>query len=51
MLGQFRASQNLSNGVVVNVGDLAQTVQQAERLKDAGIYADANICVPSLDPL
>lgn len=51
VLGQFRAGERLSNWVVADVGDLAQTVEQAERLKDARINADADIGVPGLDLL
>ena len=51
VLGQFRAGQRLSNRVVAYVGYLAKTVEQAERLKDACINADADIGVPSLDLL
>ena len=35
--------------IVADVGDLAQTVEQAERLKDAGIDADADVGVTGLD--
>lgn len=51
VLGQFRAGQRLSDRVVADVGDLAQTVEQAERLKDASIDADADIGIASLDLL
>ena len=49
MLGQFGAGQRLSDAIVADVGDLAQTVEQAERLKDAGIDADADVGVTGLD--
>src|SRR3546814_18594513 len=49
MFGQFGAGQRLSDRVVADIGDLAQTVEQAERLKDARIDADADAGVPSLD--
>lgn len=51
MLGQFGAGQRLSDAIVADVGDLAQTVEQAERLKDAGIDADADVGVTGLDSL
>ena len=35
----------------LDIGDLAQTVEQAERLKDASINADTDIGVPCLDLL
>src|SRR3546814_17308234 len=37
VLGQLCAGQRLTDSVVTDVGDLAQTFQQAERLKDARI--------------
>src|ERR1700758_1120027 len=51
MLGQFGGGQRLSDAVVADVGDLAQTVEQTERLKDARIDANAHVGVPSLDSL
>src|ERR1700733_1878231 len=51
MLGQFGAGQRLSDAIVADVGDLAQTVEPAERLKDAGIDADADVGVTGLDSL
>lgn len=51
MLRQFSAGERLSNWVVTDVGDLAQTIEQSERLKDARINADADIGVPGLDLL
>ena len=41
MLGQLGAGQRLSDTVGADVGDPAQTVQEAEGVKDAGIDADA----------
>lgn len=51
MLGQVGAGERLTDAVVADVGDLAQAVEQAERLQDAGINADADVGVPSFDPL
>ena len=51
MLWQIGAGQRLSDAVVADVGDLAQTVEQAKRLKDAGIDADADIGVAAFDLL
>ena len=51
MLGQFGGSQRLSDAVVADVGDLAQTVQQTERLEDSGVDADADIGVAGFDLL
>ena len=51
MLWQCGAGQRLSDGVVTDVGDLAQTVEQAERLQDPGIDADADTGVPRFDSL
>ena len=51
MLRQIGAGQGLSDGVVTDVGEFAQAVEQAERLKDAGINADADVGVARLDPL
>jgi hypothetical protein len=49
VLGQFGAGERLSNGIVADVCELTQTVEEAEGLKDAGINADADIGVPGLD--
>lgn len=51
MLWQFSAGQRLSDAIVADVGDLAQTVQQTERLKNAGIDANADVGVAGLDSL
>lgn len=51
MLGQVGAGERLTDAVVADVGDLAQAVEEAERLQDAGINADADIGVPGFDPL
>jgi len=51
MLGQVGAGERLTDAVVADVGNLAQTVEQAEGLQDAGINADADVGVPSFDPL
>lgn len=51
MLGQFGAGQSLSDGIVADVGDLAQTREQPECLKNAGINADADAGVSRLDLL
>src|SRR6185437_3782414 len=51
VLGQIGGGQRLSDGVVADVGKLAETVEQAERLQNAGINSDAHIGVPCLDPL
>lgn len=51
MLGQIGACQRLSDAVVADVGDLAQALEQAERLKDSGVDADADIGVAGFDLL
>ena len=51
VLGQFGAGECLSDGIIAKVGNLTQTFEQAERLKDARINANADIAVPSLDLL
>ncbi len=48
VLGQFCGGQCLPNRVIADIGDLAQAVEKAERLKHAGIVADADIGVPRL---
>jgi hypothetical protein len=50
-LRQLGTSQRLAHSVVADVSDLAQTVEQAERLKDAGIDANADIGISGLDLL
>src|SRR6202034_623589 len=49
VFGELCAGQRLSDWVVADVGDLAQTVEQAERLEYAGIYSDAYIGVPGFN--
>ena len=44
-MGNGSAGQRLSNAIVVDVGDLAQTFEQTERLKNAGIDAHADMGV------
>ena len=51
MLWQFGAGERSADAVVADVGDLAQAIEQAERLENAGIYADADVGVPGFDPL
>lgn len=51
MLGKFSAGQRLPDGIVTDVGELAKTVEQAERLQNGGINADADVGVAGLDPL
>lgn len=51
MFGQLGGGQRLTDRVVTDVCDLAQTVEQAECKKDAGIDADADARIPRLDPL
>ena len=49
--GQSRAGQRLPDTVVADVCHLAQAVEQAQRLKNSGIDADADAGISSLDPL
>jgi len=51
VLGQIGTGQCLSDTVVADVGDLPQTFEQTEGLKDASIDADADIGVAGFDPL
>ena len=51
VLRQFGAGERLSNRVVADVSDLAQTGEQAKRLKDTCVNADADTGVPGLDLL
>lgn len=51
VLGQMGTGQCLSDAVIADVGDLAESVEQAECLEDAGINADADVGVPSFDSL
>jgi hypothetical protein len=48
MLGQFGAGQRPSDAIVADVGDLFQTIEQTERLKNAGIDANADVGVAGL---
>lgn len=48
---QFGAGERLSNRVVAYIGYLAQTVEQAERLEDARINANAYIGVSGFNSL
>ena len=50
-LGQLGTGESLSDGIVANVCDLAQAVEQAERLEHTCVDADADAGVASLDPL
>lgn len=49
MLGQVGAGERLANTVVADIGDFNQAVEQAESLKNAGVYADADVRVPGFD--
>ena len=49
MLGQFDSGKRPSDAVVADVGGQAPTVEQAERLQDAGIKTDPDIDAPALD--
>lgn len=51
MLRQVGAGERLTDAVVADVGDMAQAVEQAERLQDTGINADADVGVSGFDPL
>lgn len=51
MLGQLGAGERLADAVVADVGDLDQAVEQAERLENAGIDADADVGVAGFDSL
>lgn len=51
MLGEFGAGERLADAVVADVGNPAQAVEQAERLQDAGVNADADVSVSGLNPL
>ena len=51
VLRQLCACERLPNRVIADVGDLAQAVEQAKRLKYARINSDADISVPGLDLL
>lgn len=51
VLGEFGAGERLADAVVADVGDLDQAIEQAERLENAGIDADADIGVAGFDSL
>lgn len=51
MLGQFGAGERLSDGVVADVGDFTQALEQAERMENARVDAHADAGVAGLDPL
>lgn len=51
MLGEFSAGERLADAVIADVGEPAQAVEQAERLQDAGVNADADISVSGFNPL
>ena len=51
MLRQIGAGQGLSDGVVTDVSEFTDAIEQAERLKDAGINSDAHVASSRLDPL
>jgi hypothetical protein len=48
---QLRAGQGLADAVAADVGDLAQAVEQAKRLQDGGVDADADIGIARFDLL
>ncbi len=49
VFGQIGAGEGLSNAIVADVGDLAQTVEQAKRKQDASVNANADIGVASFN--
>ena len=51
MPGQLGAGEGLPDTVIADVGNLAQAVEQAERLQDTGVDADADMGVAGFDPL
>jgi len=51
MFRQFGTCQRLTNTVVTDVGDLTQALEETERLKYAGVDADADARVASFDSL
>ena len=51
MLWQCGAGERLPDAIAADIGNLAQTVEQAERLKDGGVDADADIGVAGFDLL
>lgn len=44
-LGEFHTGQSLTDAVAADVGDLAQSIEQAKRLQDGDVDADAGIGV------
>src|SRR5580704_14175406 len=48
---QLRAGQGLADAVARDVGEFAQAVEQAKRLQDCGVNADADIGVARFDLL
>src|SRR4051794_30135285 len=50
-LRQLRAGQGLADAVAADVGNLAEAIEQAQRLQDGGVDADADIGVASFDLL
>ena len=51
MLWQCGAGERLPDAIAADIGNLAQAVEQAERLKDGGVDADADIGVAGFDLL
>lgn len=49
MLGQLGTGERFADAVVADVRDLDQAVEQAERLENAGIDADADVGVAGFD--
>jgi len=48
---EFGTGKGLSDPIVADIGNLAQTIQQAESMQDTCIDADADIGVTGFDPL
>lgn len=51
MLGQFGTGEGLPDAVIADVGNLAQALEQTERLQDTRVYADAHFGIAGFDPL
>ena len=51
MLRKLGGCQSLADSVVADVGNLAETIEKAEGLKDGRINANANVRVSGLYPL
>lgn len=49
MFGQSGARERLPDRIVADVSDHAQTIEQAKRLKDACVNADADTAVTGFD--